>query len=539
VTTTVPASSSAALLRWGVLAVVAAACLPYLSTLHDYFLQEDFGSVQLFASKPWTTFPRWFAMPWTEDIWGYVPDEIRPFTALAFQITTRGRPTAPEVGHVLNYALHAGNCLLALAIARSVAGLSPLAAIFAALVFALLPAQAESVAWITGRVDSLPAFCYLATFLVYARWRLSGASSVPAYVGSLALFFTALFTKQTTITMVGTLVLFDWLVADRPPRMTWSYVRPYAPFAVMTAAYLALRYVVVGTVIRESKLSAQGVVYFGELFARHLRRVVTGEPGALSPVAWSAIGAATVALMLAAFLPGTVRRRRVARAALFIGPVWWIIGVAPVLVAGYESPRHAYLASVAWAGLLGLALDELLRMPGRVWRAAAVASAVLVLSIYLLQLRMVVREWKVAAATSKRAAARLEREALAAPRGSLVIIGVPVRIWEWAYPFVTRPPFTRMDLNAHARVIMPLKLHCCRAPWFDDTKKMLREWVAQPDHPPIVALYTDPRTGSIARLTDAENPGLRTVIPMLLDTGSADALDKALVDVLEKMVGPR
>ena len=38
-----------------------------------------------------------------------------------------------------------------------------------ALVFVLLPIQAESVAWVTGRVDSLPACFYFASFLLYVR----------------------------------------------------------------------------------------------------------------------------------------------------------------------------------------------------------------------------------------------------------------------------------------------------------------------------------------------------------------------------------
>jgi hypothetical protein len=72
---------------WLAAVVVAAACLPYLSSVGDYFLQDDFGVVQLFARRPWTMFPQWFVMPWTEDIWGYKPDELRPFVALTYQLT--------------------------------------------------------------------------------------------------------------------------------------------------------------------------------------------------------------------------------------------------------------------------------------------------------------------------------------------------------------------------------------------------------------------------------------------------------------------
>lgn len=522
------------------LVVTVAACLPYLTTVSDYFLQEDFGSVQLFASKPWTTFPRWFTMPWTEHIWGYTPDEIRPFMGLAFQLTALGGAAAPELHHLFNIATHAANALLVLALARRVAGLSPLGAAFAAVLFAVLPVQAESVAWISGRVDSVPAFFYLATVLTFARWRQSAGAAPRLYVWSLVLFFVALFTKQNTITMVATLALYDWLIAERPVRRSWAWLRPYVPFAVMTAGFLALRYVVVGTVIRESRLSAQGAVYFGELFARHLRRVVTGEPGSLSVPDWMAVSILTSGVILAALLPdrGT-GRTRTAKVALFFGPLWWLIGIAPVLVAGYESPRHVYLASVAWAMLLGLGFDTLARQrPGSRWRAAVPAGAVALLAVYSWQLEDTVREWNRASAISKRAVARLQREALAAPPGSLLIVGVPIRIWEWGLPFVAKPPFTRTDLTARVHIVAPQRLHCCQAPWLDATKAILREWSARPEHPPIVALYVDPRTGVISRLTDAENPDLRSLVPVLLEIDSAVALDKVLTDLLEDVVGP-
>src|ERR671911_1746163 len=86
-------------------AVALAAVLPYLRTIPDYFVQDDFGGMQLLAAKPWHTFPRWFTMPWMEFIWGYTPDEIRPFTALSYQLSDLGRGDLPHGHHVLNIAL--------------------------------------------------------------------------------------------------------------------------------------------------------------------------------------------------------------------------------------------------------------------------------------------------------------------------------------------------------------------------------------------------------------------------------------------------
>ena len=203
--------------------IVLAAVVMYGPTIRDYFLQDDFGVVGLFSQRPVSYFPRWFVAPWTEDIWGYVPDEIRPFPALSYVVMSWFGAAAPEPNHIVNIAVHAVNGLLVMGIAEAAAGLALVPAMFAGLVFVLLPIQAESVAWVTGRVDSLPTCFYFASFLLYVRSvRLKadatdGSSpdagrSKRLYWGSVVLFFAALFSKQNTITMAPALVLFDVIV---------------------------------------------------------------------------------------------------------------------------------------------------------------------------------------------------------------------------------------------------------------------------------------------------------------------------------------
>src|SRR6266566_3353740 len=230
-------------------AIVVSAIVFYAPTIHDYFLQDDFGVVGLFSQRSLAYFPRWFVSPWTEDIWGYVPDEIRPFPALSYVIASWFGAAAPEPNHVLNIALHAVNGLLVMWIAEAAAGLALVPAMFAGLVFVLLPIQAESVAWVTGRVDSLPTFFYFASFLLYVWWvRLKAdptdGSSPDAgrrwtlYWGSVAMFFAALFSKQNTITLAPALVLFDWIVDWRPIELSWKWIRPYVPYVLLTVGFL-------------------------------------------------------------------------------------------------------------------------------------------------------------------------------------------------------------------------------------------------------------------------------------------------------------
>ena len=344
-------------------AVALAAVVPYLRTIPDYFVQDDFGGMQLLAAKPWHTFPLWFTMPWMEFIWGYTPDEIRPFTALSYQITALPGASVPHGHHVLNVLLHGANALLVLAIARRAALMSLAASTIAALAFALLPLGAESVAWITGRVDSLPAFYYLLSFLSYVMWRRDPRGSNSWYIWSLVWLFQALLSKQNTITMVAAVAAYDWMVLRRPIRPTWAWIRPYVPFALMTAGFLGLRYLILGEVLRESQLSSQRFAEFGGILSRHLHRMVWWDMrGVDERVMWFGgiyAAAAAVALVRA----GAELRNRTLRAASYFAIVWVALGLAPTVAAGYESPRHAYLAAAGWTILIGLGFDVLRQMP--------------------------------------------------------------------------------------------------------------------------------------------------------------------------------
>ena len=361
--------------RRAAVVVALAATLPYLPTLDNYFVQDDFGVVALLASKPAIYFPRWFVTTWMEDIWGYTPDEIRPFPAVSYQIAAVFGAASPVANHVINIAFHAVNAVLVLAVAQRAAGLGLAAATVAALVFALLPMQTESVAWITGRVDSMPACFFLASFLLYVRWRSEQRRR--DYAWSVGWCAVALLSKQNTVMLAPVLMAFDLVVRRAPVRIAWTWLRPYVPFIVLTVAYLALRYELFGEIARESTLNARQLGVFQADLAAHLKRLVYGEPGVAMSGARVALWVAVLAVASVAYGARTLGRRGLplAVAAIFFGVVWIGAGVAPTLVAGYASPRHMYLASVGWAILLGLPVELAWRRETRAARTIAVAAA--------------------------------------------------------------------------------------------------------------------------------------------------------------------
>jgi hypothetical protein len=515
--------------------VGVAAVLPYIITVNDYFVRDDFGVVQLLAQKPFSYFPRWFASSWMDDIWAYVPDEVRPFPALSYQLTALGGPVSPTLHHALNILIHAGNGLLVMAIALRAARLGVMAAMFAGLMFVLLPVHAESVAWITGRVDSMPAFFYLAAFVAYVRFRHQQSRSL--YIWSLVLFFVALFTKQNTITMVATLAAYDVIVLGRPIWPPLAFVRPYLPFGVMTAAYLWLRYILFGQVAREGALNARGLEDFGFLHDRHFRHVVAGDFTAPAIVAWLAV-AAVVAVWL--WTRGRAHVKGIdgpGRRLLYFGPIWWAIGVLPTAVAGYHSPRHAYLAAVGWAIVVAIALESVCQVrQSRIWRRGVAASAALVLLFYVVPLYHAVREWRTMAAVSHQVVRDVRDAALSAPAGSLVIVGAPRRSWEWALPFAARPPYQRTDLYDRVFIVSPRALSCCTGPWFEETRRAIAAWSAGAGRDSVVALRWDAETGALFRASSVDTPQLPVVIRSLLDMPRPDDVDNTLNRILDVLV---
>lgn len=520
------------------LAVVLAAVVPYVPTLDDYFVQDDFGVVGLLSAKPAGYFPRWFVSTWMDDIWGYTPDEIRPFPAVTYQVAAWWGAASPVANHAINIGFHAANALLVFGVARTAAGLAVGPAAFAALVFALLPMQSESVAWVTGRVDSMPACFYLASFLLYARWRERSRTAV--YVWSIAVYFVALFTKQNAVTLPAALLLYDTLVAGHRLRPSWSGLWPYIPFVLLTAGYLGLRYALFGEVAREGMLTADRVELFLQDLSVHLRRMVGGD-AALGmtglPVA-TYVAAATAAVAAIGMLAGAPARRMVGPAAYFL-VVWIGLAAAPTLVAGYASPRHMYLASAGWALALGCALEVLWHArPAPLMRRAGLIAAGALLTMYGSQLWQDVRLWGVRAEVSRRAVADVEREALAVPQGTLILVDAPQRSWNFALPHALRPPFTGEDLTRRVRVISHSSLHCCPAHvWEPYTRETMRAWSADLARPPVVALRWDAATGEAYRLSDQEDPLLRTLVATTLP-GAADvaSLDRLILDISHKLV---
>lgn len=123
----------------------------------------------------------------------------------------------------------------------------------AAGIFAIHPAQVESVAWISGLVNPLSGAFVLAAAYFYLKYRES--TRVSLLTGALAFFALAVLTKENSLVLVLIVAAYE-LVALNHGKPLRSRVRSglvrIVPFACVAAAYFALRYRVLKVLVGRS-----------------------------------------------------------------------------------------------------------------------------------------------------------------------------------------------------------------------------------------------------------------------------------------------
>jgi hypothetical protein len=200
-----------------------------------------------------------------------------------------------------------------------------------------------------------------------------------------------------------------------------------------------------------------------------------------------------------------------------------------------------YLASLGWTVTIGIGLEVLWRAkPARVLQPIGITVVTALVIAYLLQLRGVISEWNHYAAISHAAVEQIEREGEMDPAGTLIIAGVPRLSWAFAVPHAVRPPFTRSDVTKRVFVISDSFDHCCNALlWNGYTRDALRRWHDDSEHPPVVVLYWDPRTGRMSRVSERDDPQLRTVASLMIETRDRASLDSVIQGLLKNYVALR
>jgi tetratricopeptide (TPR) repeat protein len=268
----------------------------------------------------------------------------------------------------------------------------------AALLFAIHPMRAESVAWICGISDPFLAVFLLPSFYFYLRFREEGNRKL--LVTSLGLFLLAAFTKEPAAALPLFVGAYELLIInhDRPMRDRIKPAIKYsACFLFVSAFYFLARYYALGFALNNSNFKSyptSGVlmtipiviwkyilllVWPVDLSLFHATSIIKNplDLEFILPLA---------GLIALAFAGWRVRNSIVARFAI----LWFVINLVPVLNLGafaedfLVQERYVYIPSIGFSLLVALVIAK---APIEKWLPAgsrAVAQTALTVLLVLL-----------------------------------------------------------------------------------------------------------------------------------------------------------
>jgi hypothetical protein len=256
--------------------------------------------------------------------------------------------------HLVNIALHATNAVLLYLIGKrlipdNVRNYS----LLPALLFALHPMQTEAVTYISGRSSSLMATFYLSALMVYLR----GAH----WTWSCLLFFLALATRETAVTLPAALLLIevcrgtDWRTIARRQGAHWAILAAGGVFILLNDRYYDLIAYGFGERNLHDNLLTQiaGISYL----VWHLVSLadLNIDPALPTISEWTSTLALQAGLLLALLALGLYNLRR--RPWLAFGILWFFLQLAPtnsiVPRLDVANDRQVYLA--CWGLFFALA----------------------------------------------------------------------------------------------------------------------------------------------------------------------------------------
>lgn len=352
---------------WCALVVVVGA-LAYLPGLHGQFVYDDH---RLIVENEGLKRPLDLRRAFLRDYYSSDLDPIglgyyRPVAILSNEMDFRRGGGSPLPFHLTNILIHAACSGLVFALAFTLLdgrwALGGAAA--AGLLFAVHPSHAESVAFISGRVDPLATLFSLPAILLHLRanrsprpwpWRAPGA----------AFWLLALLSKEIAVTVPVLILLVETAREGLPRRREIaSRLARYVPHVIVFVAYALMRWRALGAFVGPP--TGATVVSLGRIptaLGSYLAWLVLPPPGLhLEPAPGTGIRAVLAAVFLAAVVVGGIWLARLGErtAAAMVG--WCFVSLLPVAqlrpIETEMSERFLYLPSVGACVLAGMLLAK-------------------------------------------------------------------------------------------------------------------------------------------------------------------------------------
>ncbi len=474
--------------------------MAFFPALHTYFLTDDFGYLHVFQTLSPHRFLDLFHADVAQILWNEPRQELRPFYGVFYAANYRLWGLQPLGYHLCGLVLHIGVSFLIFQIASEITGGKSVAAAFAGLLYAVLPAHAQTLSLIVGAVaECLPTFLYLATFLCFMRFRTT--RRVPYLAASIALYAVALMSKEAAVSLPVMIAGFDLYrlavgeesfpsaESSAKSKFWQRLILPYVPFIILLLAYVELRRFVFASFLHENSWAGNVhdaasspagfwihtthlISRFRDLHGFNLHQL-------LSPFSIPVIAAALGLCVAGTIALAKSRResRKTIAAIIFFGAGWYFVSTLP-LMAVMHVPYHLYLPMVGPCIAIALVAAPL-PSEGRGTGVARRLGMAFLMGICVVGLWRENVAWARVGAMSARMSAQLPQHLGNVPEGDLVVIwpGASRLVasgWGEMLPYAVKPPFTRSDLYARVQAIEEPGMSCCPGPqWAERTRAIL------------------------------------------------------------------
>ena len=357
--------------RWAAPALVVVLTITaFLPAIHNEFLNWDDAQNYLDNPHYRGLGPRQLAWMLTTFHMGH----YIPATWITFGLDYLLWGVSPAGYHLTNILFHAATALafyfvclrlLRTALPESLETDLRIGAALAALLFAIHPLRAESVAWVTERRDVVSGLFYILSVTAYLK-AVDGVDRVRPqwYWTSIGLFACGLLSKSIVVSLPVVLLALDVYPLKRLGGergwLRWHVWLEKVPYLLLGAAAAVIGFFALFTIGNTRSLAAMGPLYRTVLsiygLAFYLWKSVM--PFGLSPlyqldftVTWLHFGVVAVMLGIALLM----RRRW---PAFTVATVVYVATLLPVLGVFQNGPqaaadRYTYLACLGWAVILG------------------------------------------------------------------------------------------------------------------------------------------------------------------------------------------
>ena len=340
----------------------------YAGTLSGQFVFDDIPQI---LENPFITNAHSWRRIFLGSVWSFRgPGEhdnfYRPLQFVIYWLLYRANGPNPAIFHLFQLLLCAGTAWLVFQLGRELFG-NDLAAFGGALLWALHPQHAETVAWVSALPDAGAACFGILGFLLFLRAEKAADGTWGRYAIAALAYFPALLFKESALTL-PLLLLVYWFFF--PGSSTWKQkaVR-WLPFGSALAVYAAIRIAVLGSFSQAPqafKLSRGLFTAALGLLGQHAKiffwpvrlsafRVFDLGRSLHSPWPWMVL----LVLVTALFL----RRREPVLGFLVF---WWLVTLTPCLDVSIVSfpvaDRFSFMPSVGLA--LAVAYVLLVKLPG-------------------------------------------------------------------------------------------------------------------------------------------------------------------------------